>query len=200
MNVWVSTSVTVLTIGILVVISAERMRAYRLNAYALNARDVAIGIAAAAASGWCAWRGIGGLGTSITLGVGAVAAVTDLRCGYVFDRVLLAAGIALVAVALARGHLPAALSGATAAAAVMAIPRAVSRGSGMGLGDVKLAGVLGLDLGPYDAIRALWFAFVIGAVVAIGCLAARRGSRRDALPFAPFLAVGAMVSAASAAS
>jgi leader peptidase (prepilin peptidase)/N-methyltransferase len=66
----------------------------------------------------------------------------------------------------------------------------------MGLGDAKLAGVLGLGLGPPVAV-ALLGALAAGALYGAG-LAAVRGvaaARVATVPFAPFLGLGAGVAA-----
>jgi leader peptidase (prepilin peptidase)/N-methyltransferase len=84
------------------------------------------------------------------------------------------------------GHL---LAGAIAAGAFFLVVLAYPRG--MGMGDVKLAGVLGLFLGPAVA-PALLVATATGSVTGI-VIAARRGiqvARSTAIPFGPFLAVG----------
>jgi leader peptidase (prepilin peptidase)/N-methyltransferase len=68
---------------------------------------------------------------------------------------------------------------------------ALSLGGGMGMGDVKLAGVLGLTggmLGVTTAILAPLAAFVLGGLVAV-LVAARRGPGAR-LPFGPFLLAG----------
>ena len=66
--------------------------------------------------------------------------------------------------------------------------------SGMGVGDVKLAGVLGLFLGRAVA-PALLVAFLLGTVVGIGVMAVKgvREGRKTAIPFGPFMAVGGLV-------
>lgn len=197
MNVLSATAATLVTIAALSAIAKERIRAYRLGESLFDARAVAIAVFIAFARGWLALRGISSIDTSVAFGTAAVAAMTDLRWGYVFDRVLLAGGMALVGLEVWDGRLIAALTGAAAAALIMAIPWALSRARGMGLGDVKLAGVLGCALGPYDALRALWFAFVIGALVAVAGIVTRRHSRAQTLPLAPFLAVGAVLSTGS---
>jgi leader peptidase (prepilin peptidase) / N-methyltransferase len=66
--------------------------------------------------------------------------------------------------------------------------------AGMGMGDVKLAGVLGLHLGRAVA-PALGIALVAGVLVGIAIMV-RKGAaegRRTAVPFGPFLALGAVV-------
>ena len=72
--------------------------------------------------------------------------------------------------------------------AALAYPR------GMGMGDVKLAFVLGLFLGR-DVGPALFVALVAGTLVGAAVIA-RKGAtegRKTAVPFGPFLALGALV-------
>ncbi len=70
----------------------------------------------------------------------------------------------------------------------------LSRG-GMGGGDVRLAGMLGLALGWQQLLTALLLAFTSGALVSLLLLASRRVSRKDPIPFGPFLALGGYVAA-----
>ncbi|WP_019630751.1 prepilin peptidase [Actinomadura atramentaria] len=63
----------------------------------------------------------------------------------------------------------------------------------IGLGDVKLAGVLGLYLGWYGTaawVAGLLIAVLSGGAAAAALLLARRAGRRDALPYGPFLIGG----------
>lgn len=72
----------------------------------------------------------------------------------------------------------------------------VTGGRGMGFGDVKLAPVLGATLGWVSvsaAVVALVAAFALGALVGVGLMVARRAGRRSALPFGPFLLLGALL-------
>jgi leader peptidase (prepilin peptidase) / N-methyltransferase len=71
--------------------------------------------------------------------------------------------------------------------AVLAYPR------GMGMGDVKLAGAMGLYLG-LSLIPAMLIAFLTGSAVGIGMMA-REGvqARKKAVPFGVFLALGGIV-------
>ncbi|MEO8518326.1 MAG: prepilin peptidase [Dermatophilaceae bacterium] len=69
-------------------------------------------------------------------------------------------------------------------------------GGGLGLGDVKLAGVLGLLLGWVGwsaAIVSVLAAFVIGGVIAVILLIARRASRSSSIAFGPSMILGAWV-------
>lgn len=67
----------------------------------------------------------------------------------------------------------------------------VSRGRAMGLGDLKLAGALGIIFGWPDLALVLMFSFIVGAFVSICLMARGRKTMRDAVPFGPFLVIGA---------
>lgn len=71
---------------------------------------------------------------------------------------------------------------------------AIARPGGMGMGDVKMGGMLGAFLGLY-ALLAVFLGALLGALVAGVLLATGRMQRRTALPFGVFLAVaGVLVS------
>lgn len=63
---------------------------------------------------------------------------------------------------------------------------------GMGMGDVKMGGMLGAYLGPYAAL-AVFIGALAGAIVGGGMIASRRMQRRTAMPFGIFLAFGGLV-------
>ncbi|RJX19938.1 MAG: prepilin peptidase [Desulforudis sp.] len=65
----------------------------------------------------------------------------------------------------------------------------ISRG-GMGMGDIKLAALMGLYLGLMNVAVALFLAFLVGGVVGIALLVTRIKGRKDAVPFGPYLALG----------
>lgn len=72
----------------------------------------------------------------------------------------------------------------------------ITGGRGMGLGDVKIAPSLGATLGWWGlgvAAIGLLAAFVLGALVAVVLLLARRVGRKSAVPFGPFLFAGTAV-------
>lgn len=123
----------------------------------------------------------------------AVAAI-DLEHRIVPNRVLLPAGVwAVVGWALVDlGFLPEALA-AGAGAFVFLLLAALAYPAGMGMGDVKLAGVMGLYLG-LAVIPALLAAFLAGSIVGVAMLV-REGAaaRKKGVPFAPFLAFGGFI-------
>jgi leader peptidase (prepilin peptidase)/N-methyltransferase len=67
---------------------------------------------------------------------------------------------------------------------------------GMGLGDVKLAGVVGGALGflSYPALLIGGFsAFLIGGLAGVALVVLRRAGRRSSIPFGPFMVAGALL-------
>lgn len=63
---------------------------------------------------------------------------------------------------------------------------------GIGGGDIKLAGVMGLYLGWRLTLVALLLAVFAGAAVAVGLLVTGRKRRTEAIPFGPFLVLGGL--------
>lgn len=63
---------------------------------------------------------------------------------------------------------------------------------GMGMGDVKMGGMLGAYLGPYAALAVFIGAFA-GALIGGGLIATGKMQRRSAMPFGVFLAFGGLV-------
>lgn len=59
---------------------------------------------------------------------------------------------------------------------------------GMGMGDVKMGGMLGAFLGPYSAL-AVFLGALLGALIGGVLMATGRISRRSPLPFGVFLAI-----------
>jgi leader peptidase (prepilin peptidase) / N-methyltransferase len=135
-----------------------------------------------------AWLGV------VFLSVLATVTVTDLDRRAIPNRILLAG--AVVGVAIIAPSDPASLperAVAAAAAGGFLFLGAVAGRGGMGMGDVKLAALMGLYL-VVAVAAALLVAFVAGAVVGTA-LMIRHGAaaRKRAIPFGPFLALGGIV-------
>lgn len=67
---------------------------------------------------------------------------------------------------------------------------------GMGMGDVKLAGVLGLYLGfsGWGALAVGAFgAFILGGLISIALIALKRANRKSGIPFGPWMLGGAWI-------
>ncbi|UCC60467.1 MAG: prepilin peptidase [Dehalococcoidia bacterium] len=94
---------------------------------------------------------------------------------------------------LGPGFVLSAMLGGAVGFTILLLPYIISRG-GMGAGDVKLAGLIGLVNGFPLVLVAMFTGIVAGGAVAISLLLSRVVGRTDAIPFGPFLAVGAVVS------
>jgi leader peptidase (prepilin peptidase)/N-methyltransferase len=70
---------------------------------------------------------------------------------------------------------------------------------GMGFGDVKLAGVLGMYLGflgwPH-VFAGTFAAFLFGGLWSLALLVSRRGTLKSSIPFGPFMLAGAVAAMA----
>ena len=84
------------------------------------------------------------------------------------------------------------LAAGTGAFLVFLVVKAVYP-AGMGAGDVKMAGLLGLLVGYPGIVLALWTAVVVGGAVAVGLLVLGGRNRKDAMPFGPFLSAGGIL-------
>ncbi|SDQ46703.1 A24 family peptidase [Quadrisphaera sp. DSM 44207] len=134
--------------------------------------------------------------------IAVVLAVIDVDVHRLPDAIVLpsyAVGGALIALAAVAAGDPAALARAAVGSAALWLlyfALAVAKPGGMGFGDVKLAGVLGLYLGWLGwaelAVGAA-LGFLLGGVAGVGLLLARRASRRSAIPFGPFMLAGALL-------
>jgi prepilin signal peptidase PulO-like enzyme (type II secretory pathway) len=69
----------------------------------------------------------------------------------------------------------------------------ITRGRGMGVGDLKLAVPLGIMFGWPDILLVVAFANVIGAIVGLAAVFFGKKNINSTVPFGPFLAVGAIV-------
>jgi leader peptidase (prepilin peptidase)/N-methyltransferase len=132
----------------------------------------------------------------LVLGLGLVGflipmALIDLDHRIIPNRLTAPAAVLAILAGLALDPTgePERLIAGVAAAGVFLLA-AIARPGGMGMGDVKLAGVLGLALGAPVAV-ALLVALLAGSLVGAAMIA-REGAaaRKKAVPFGPFLALG----------
>lgn len=79
------------------------------------------------------------------------------------------------------------LIGAAIGTGFFAVLVAVTRGRGMGMGDVKLGAPLGFLFGWPDIAFLYGFAFIAGAIVGVLLILRKMKTMRQAVPFGPFL-------------
>jgi leader peptidase (prepilin peptidase)/N-methyltransferase len=130
----------------------------------------------------------------IFLAMLAAVTLTDLEQRIIPNKILLAAAVLCLAIAVPTdpGGLPERAIAATAAGGALFLA-ALAYPGGMGLGDVKLAATMGLFLGRAIA-PAILVALLAGSIVGLGLIARHgAGARKMAIPFGPFLALGGLV-------
>jgi leader peptidase (prepilin peptidase)/N-methyltransferase len=132
--------------------------------------------------------------------VSVALALIDIDLHLLPNRIVLPAypvGAALLLLASAlTGDWAALLGAAVGAAALFAfyLALALAHPRGMGLGDVKLAGVLGLFLGWFglpQLVVGAFAAFVLGGAYSVVLLALGRVTRGGGVPFGPWMLAGA---------
>lgn len=123
-----------------------------------------------------------------------IVAYVDFRRKIILDEVLillLSAG--LVYTGIFGNTWSESLLGAVTGSGLLGLLYLMSRG-GMGLGDVKFAGVLGIWTGFPGIVVNLYLAFFLGGTVALLLCALHKANRKTRLPFGPCLCAGAVLS------
>lgn len=135
-------------------------------------------------------------------GVSVALAVIDLEHHRLPDAIVLPSyavgGVLLAASSILVGDWPALVRAAIGLASLFAfyLIAALSYPGGMGFGDVKLAGVLGLYLawlGWGEFAVGAFAAFLLGGLFAVVLLVTRRVERTGGIPFGPWMLAGAWV-------
>lgn len=125
--------------------------------------------------------------------IGTALAVVDWRTSLLPDAITLPA-YPIMALALApAGELPRALAGGVALTAVYGLLWFL-RPEAMGLGDVKLAGLIGMAAAALSWQAWIVAAFcgqLLGALYGLALLLSGRGTRDTQFPFGPFMLLGA---------
>ncbi len=104
----------------------------------------------------------------------------------------LAAGV-VFAVIEGKGTAAGYIAGMAAGSGILLLVILAS-GGGMGMGDMKLMGVIGLFLGWKLSLLTLFSAFVIGGIAGTVLVLTGKKTGKDAVPFGPFLSLAALIS------
>jgi leader peptidase (prepilin peptidase)/N-methyltransferase len=122
-----------------------------------------------------------------------ICATVDHRTGYIFDALTITSALIAVVLALSSGTFIPSVFAAVGAGAAFATLRLLTRGRGIGLGDLKLAMVVGLGYGPLGTAIALGSAFVLGGCYGVALLVSGRARPGDHIRFGPFIAGGSII-------
>jgi leader peptidase (prepilin peptidase)/N-methyltransferase len=129
---------------------------------------------------------------AIACGTFVVVTATDIERRIVPNTVVLPAAAAVLAVDTAWHPSPVWAIGAVGLAGFLLLA-ALAYPGGMGMGDVKLALLIGALLGPTTPVGFM-LALLLALVPTVFLIARHgRGARRLAIPFAPFLCAGAVI-------
>jgi leader peptidase (prepilin peptidase)/N-methyltransferase len=123
-----------------------------------------------------------------------VLAVIDLEKGLILNVIVYPAAVVALAIgfflpefALYKGIL-----GGAIGLALFLLVALIFRG-GMGWGDIKMACLIGLMTGYPSVLAALLAGIIAGGIVALVLMLMGKKSRKDAIPFGPFLTLGSCV-------
>lgn len=69
----------------------------------------------------------------------------------------------------------------------------IKKRQGMGMGDVKLLAMIGAFFGWEGVLFVIFLASILGSVIGISIIIAKKGDLKYALPFGPFLSIAAVI-------
>ncbi len=148
--------------------------------------------------GWLAYTQLGWTAKALLVALEAwfflAIAVIDIEHRLVLNRMLLAAAPLVIAANLLLGDatLTSILLGAVLGFGLFLVIALITPG-GIGMGDVKLAAVMGLATGLSGILFALIFGIFAGGIAAIAILVRHRFRRGQTMAYAPYLVVGVWV-------
>ncbi len=130
---------------------------------------------------------------SFFVGVLIFLSVGDLRHGIIPNKIVYPAMLITIGLVMLspEASIKMSLISGAALAGLLMIPVLLFKG--LGLGDVKLAALIGLMTGFPQGIIALFIGIALGGLVAIILLLFKIKGWKDEMPYAPFLSLGAIV-------
>ena len=121
-------------------------------------------------------------------------AYIDFRQKIILDEVLVVLALAgLTYVGICGKGWQQSFFGALTGSSILGLIYIISKG-GMGLGDVKYAGVLGIWTGFPGILVNLYAAFFLGGAIALLLCVLYKADRKTRIPFGPYLSAGAVLS------
>lgn len=121
--------------------------------------------------------------------------VYDLRWYLILDRVTIPAMIVAIIFNLYLGYSwQLLLTGLIIGLGFFAIQYFISKGKWIGGGDLRLGALMGLMLGGFQVVVALFLSYIIGSIVSIGLLYTNKKGLKSQVPFGTFLAIGTVLS------
>ncbi|MDO8668684.1 MAG: prepilin peptidase [Candidatus Buchananbacteria bacterium] len=120
--------------------------------------------------------------------------VYDLRWYLILDRITFSAmAVALILNLIIGFSFFNLFTGAIIGFGFFALQFFISKGSWIGGGDLRLGALMGLMLGAKAVIVALFFSYIIGAVISILFVIGGKKKLKSQIPFGTFLAIGTII-------
>ncbi len=145
-----------------------------------------------------------GLSTSLAVAASycavlAIIGLIDFEMGLIPNRMVYPCVVMVAArdIILPQPGAISGIMGGLTGVVLLAVPAAFG---GMGWGDVKMAGLIGLMVGLQLALLTLTLAVVLGGLTSIYLLLAKIKARKETIPFGPFLSIAALVTVPFGAS
>lgn len=117
-----------------------------------------------------------------TTDIYSVTTLTGIIAGIIFLGIYIYNGIPIKSY----------IYGAMLGGGLLALISIVTKG-GMGLGDAELCLVCGLFLGVKLTVLMLLLSFIIGSIIGVLLIAFGKKSKKDYIPFGPFIAIAAII-------
>jgi prepilin signal peptidase PulO-like enzyme (type II secretory pathway) len=184
--------------AILVGLAGRSARRYGYDLSAGGAIYTLVAIASVAA-GFLATGSYSDVSRDVLLAGLAVCAWTDHRIGLIFDLIVTTCGGIVFIVTLSDRSTLSTIVASAACGSALLLLWIVSRGRGIGLGDVKLAALLGAAQGLTGGMISLGVAFIAGACYVVLLSVLSRLPENRSIALGPFLALGSALAMAVAA-
>ncbi len=121
------------------------------------------------------------------------ASITDIKERRIPDNLIVAGvviGLALSLYNPEHGFLDGLIGGMTAGLILLLISH-ITKG-GLGLGDVKLFGCIGIYLGLESTVSAMLIAALLSGLFSLVLICINRDNKKREIPFAPFILAGVL--------
>lgn len=121
--------------------------------------------------------------------------VYDLKYGYILDKVTIPAMFVGLILNLILGiswqnlFLATGIGGGFFLAQFL-----ISKGRWIGGGDIRMGALMGLFLGWPQILVALFFSYILGAIIGVGLIFLKKKKWKSEIPFGVFLAIGSIIS------
>jgi leader peptidase (prepilin peptidase)/N-methyltransferase len=127
------------------------------------------------------------------IGILVLAAIIDFRYGIIPNKIVYPAILVTLLFTLISpsASIKMSLVGGASLAGLLLIPAVLFKS--MGMGDIKLAFLIGLMAGFPLGIVAIFSGIIMGGLVAIALITLRVKGRKDEMPYGPYLAMGTIL-------